>query len=185
LGRKRGILLLMLIVLFLFFCPKESLAGEPHFGISMGAKKDLSGALGFIGASGWGFEVGMVANAEISENDYLNYPCPHTDYITLGWKKDGITPGIDVIYAYFVSEDLFLYGGMGLYTFKYTKLAQSNATGWVYNHGGKTKIKLPFSLGVRFCSSKESRAFLGIGYHEVRGFNLQIEVNPKRKSKHN
>lgn len=181
---KRYSFITLFVFIIMFVLSSKTLAIDPYMWGSVGGNQYISLSFGVSarmqnsGQSSWGLELGWLNNAQISKGDYLDYYCPHYDYTTLGWRKEGSTVGLDILYLQLLQENIIAYGGIGLYASKYVKIARSNLTGWWYNHGVKSEISIPFSLGIRLV---EEKYFLGLGYHEERGINAQIGFNLRNK----
>lgn len=140
-----------------------------------GGSKDGNGtfAVGF-GGGNLGIEFGIIDDATLPYGT-LDYECPHWNYTSLGNRTLESSAGIDLIGLIYLSDNIVLYGGPGLYWHRTGEVVMSNDTGWHYTHSSEYTTEIACSGGVKFSLTEGTR--FGIGYHSLRGTNLIFELN--------
>jgi opacity protein-like surface antigen len=96
------------------------------------------------------------------------------DYTDLGKKTIDATYGIDGLLFVDLSQQLSLYGGVGLYGQETREVARSNATGWLYTQAKDTDLTVAYSAGLQYYPSRDFS--FGLGYHSVRGPHAKISL---------
>lgn len=150
-------------------------SAETWVSIGKGPKSEGGGtslAIGFKGASNWGFALGGVFNSEYSSSDVLNYPVPHNNYTVLDEKRVDNSLGFDALYFIDASETVKPYVGLGLYTNNKKTLARSNSTGWIYTQHDTSGVVVSGEVGLQ--AKTASGLVFGIGFHNIRGASLSI-----------
>ena len=127
---KKSLLFVALITL------TSSASAEPNYKslwLSAGGATDGGTSLS-LGGRGetFGAELGVIFNNEYSSTDLLDYPVPHTSYVSLGKKRVDNTFGIDVLAFHNFNEDISAYIGLGGYFGEEREIARSKVTGWLY-----------------------------------------------------
>jgi hypothetical protein len=122
--------------------------------------------------SNFGIQLGVIFNSEFGGKDVLNYRVPHTDFRTLGTKRTGNALGLDLLYFIPASDTIRPYVGIGVYSTERKEIAQSNVTGWYYNHGDKSKVQVAGELGLQAVTA--GGFLFGAGYHSLRGANISL-----------
>lgn len=101
----------------------------------------------------------------------LDYPCPVWDYTIIEDYYYSALVGIDLLHYVDIGENTSVYAGAGLYLLGYDTVAESNATYWTYRQYTSFEGHLAFSGGLQF----HPEGFgVGIGFHSIRGVNLQM-----------
>lgn len=120
----------------------------------------------------YGFEIGCGLRLYPEIHDY---PCPHDDYIILDDHYYSVHLGIDMLRYVDLGESITIYGGVGVYLLEYQTVVRSNATDWVYRQNSTVDLSFAYSGGFQIHTN--DRYGFGIGYHSVRGVNLQFIVD--------
>lgn len=167
---KKSLLFVALITL------TSSASAEPNYKslwLSAGGATDGGTSLS-LGGRGetFGAELGVIFNNEYSSTDLLDYPVPHTSYVSLGKKRVDNTFGIDVLAFHNFNEDISAYIGLGGYFGEEREIARSTVTGWLYTQQKDTKFEAAGSIGLQYVGG--DKFTLGAGYHSVRGPNIQL-----------
>lgn len=128
---------------------------------------NLSGALRF---GNFGMEIGLGFR---QYPEILDYPCPHDDYIIIDDHYKSALLGMDLLHFVDIGENCSLYSGVGFYLVGYDMVAESNATGWLYREDTTFEGRFAYSGGLQI---HEDHIGIGIGYHSLRGVNLQMVI---------
>jgi hypothetical protein len=129
---------------------------------------NLSGALRW---GGYGVEIGLGFR---SYPEMLDYPCPHYNYTILDDYYYSALIGVDLLRYIDIGENCSLYAGAGLYLLGYDMVVQSNDTGWIYRQESTVQGSFAYSGGLQF---HQNEGFgVGVGYHSLRGYNLQVLI---------
>lgn len=127
---------------------------------------NLSCGLRFAGNFGVEFGVGVRQYPGI-----LDYPCPHSYYTIIDDNYKAVLLGFDLIHYTDIGEKVTLYAGAGLYVVGYDTVVESNSTYWVYRQYTTYEGKFAYSGGIQI---HENIIGIGLGYHSLRGVNLQM-----------
>lgn len=172
---KKQITVAFLLVLLLLLNTNETHAADNDF-MWIG----VSWCTDFLAVSSshklkdnWGFEFGGILGFSHSTEDY---PCPHGSYTIIDEEDLLWGFGLDGLYLIPIKQ-FTLYGGGGVYWYKYQIVACSHATGWLYQQDWFGKFRLAYSVGAKLKLTEKWG--LGAGYHSERGFNIQVGYNVK------
>lgn len=129
-------------------------------------------ALGGRRPGDMGIEFGALLNSEVSSSEYLDYSVPHSDYRSLGRKREGSTWGLDVIGYLPRLGPLEVGAGVGLYMGSSVVIHESRATGWWYGVDKKTNFKLAGQVQAQLALG--SKLSIIASHHSLRGSSLGL-----------
>jgi hypothetical protein len=135
---------------------------------TIGYKDSMLNISGAVRFGHFGVEVGA------GFRDYpgiLDYPCPHSDYTIIEDYYKTYQVGIDLIHYTDLADNVSIYAGAGLYLQGFDTISQSNVTDWVYREFTSFEGRFAYSGGLQV---HEDHVGVGIGYHSIRGVNLQV-----------
>ena len=162
-----------LIVIILLLLPSIGYSFDNAVWLSISPSKTKPNFSIGIRGKEWGGELGLVNDFDFSTDNILDYKMPHSDYTNLGWQNVDQAYGID-IYRYFnVNSNSSVYIGPGFYMREQRLLAKSNLTDLVYTQATSEKIQIPISIGFDIYGKE---FFYGLGYHSMRGLNIQFGI---------
>lgn len=135
-------------------------------GVSLGGGGKMRG-------SDFGFEFGIIANADYSGADtYEDYEFDHDDFESLGRKTVSGELGLDVNYYLLdLSNNVHMYLGGGFYFQETAKLRKSNRTGLLYSRDNEFTIMPAASLGFQYMTPSH---MFGLSFHTARGISFQF-----------
>lgn len=150
----------------------ESTDTDKSYWVSIGAKHSkASGAYGTrIGNMGW--EIGFSDTGDYSSSE-VDDAKPFHSSTSLGEKKIGPSYGIDILSFMPASENLSLYVGAGVYYQEYRHVARDVFKD-LYTESKRETADFAYSGGMHLNISDNQ--MLGIGYHSIRGTNVQFTV---------
>ncbi|TCL71584.1 hypothetical protein EDC14_100746 [Hydrogenispora ethanolica] len=172
---RDSILSILLIAALLLALPGAAQAAPlgDMVTLSIGDARDGS-SLAVGGRFGdWGLEAGAIPG-DGRYPDALDYPCPHDDYRVVDDDYVPGTYGFDTLRYFDLQPQLAVYLGAGLYFAEHQTMVQSRATGWIYENASTTETDPAFSGGIVY---RNDQVGIGLGYHSLRGANLQFLVN--------
>jgi hypothetical protein len=119
-------------------------------------------------------------NRDELPSDTLSYPCPHTNYRTLGTKNKKEEVGLygKVGIEPVKTSSIFLFVTGGATWGKEVDLVRSNVTGWYYEQSEKTKTYGLIGGGIGyFPDPKNKRFVLQVEYNNRMGIVGGIGIN--------
>jgi hypothetical protein len=157
------------LIILLAFNVQEAKANFISIGYSE-KDKALSLSHAFRFDNNLGVEGGVILSRNYTT--YYEHPRPFHNYTIVGEKKIGYVFGIDILGFIDLAKNISIHGGIGVYGHEYVfVIHRENSTeDYELPHGG-SKYEIGFSAGIQF---KLKKFLLGLGYHELRGFNLQF-----------
>ena len=128
---------------------------------------------------GIGTEMGIIslafrATEDYSEDDIYDYEIPHDNYNNLGEQNIGNEIGVDLVRTFEVENNIFVYGGGGIYYQQIRELVESNATGDIYTQSEGSDYSFAATAGATYLFHDNFGASLG--YHTRRGINFKINL---------
>ena len=165
---KKLIVSMILLVCFLALFFNAAQASTYAYG-SIGNNYEKTNFSLAIRSNDDGFELGF---GFYDFPGLLKYPCPHNNYEIVNNKYFDMICGIDYLRYSDFTDHLSVYGGIGAYMKGYQIISQSNATGWYYQEDTINEFTLAYSGGIQYHSA--NGIGVGIGYHSVRGANIQV-----------
>ncbi|HBR28148.1 MAG TPA: hypothetical protein DD789_01790 [Firmicutes bacterium] len=165
-------LMIFILTLILFIINVQEVKADSSGFFSFGyGGKDKAFSLSFAGRIDrhFGLEVGLIFSGELSGHHY-KYPCP-IPYTIVGEKKVEPACGIDMLGIIDLTDNITLHGGIGIYRQKYALVSRSTSAANYYWQSTEYKYDGGLSVGIQFTSDK---GLLGLGYHQLRGVNIQF-----------
>lgn len=135
---------------------------------SIGYKEPMFNFSGAVRFGHFGVEVG--AGYRLYPG-MLDYPCPHYDYTIIDYDYLSSLVGVDLIHYIDLADNVSIYAGGGLYLMEYDTVVESNSTYWVYRQYTRYEGRFAYSGGLQI---HQNGIGIGIGYHSLRGVNLQM-----------
>ncbi|OGH58171.1 MAG: hypothetical protein A3I06_00855 [Candidatus Lindowbacteria bacterium RIFCSPLOWO2_02_FULL_62_12] len=114
-----------------------------------------------------GIAMGGTGEAQMSEDQILDWAVPHDDYTSLGRKSTSSAWGIDLLGFVNPLKWCSIQMGLGVYSQDFRDVAQSNVTGWTYTQGKSSETQMAYSAGLQFLPF--NKLTFGVDYHSVRG----------------
>lgn len=117
-----------------------------------------------------GVEFGIIDNADIRDEDFVDSRIPHGEFTDLGWIHNLPTWGMDVVGFLPVLSRVQVYGGAGAYFDSRVRIAQSDVTGIRWKQEEELGFIGTLTAGLHLVPG--TKLMFGLGYHTIRGPNL-------------